>query len=133
MEVIDREYVRKPDKEKLYEAAMKGMVESLDAYSSYIPNESLKPFQAVFDQEFGGLGVSLEGPPRRDRLTIVSALFNSPAYKAGVKPGDVILEIDGVNSVKSKVEDVSQKLRGKEGTSVTLKIERGGESRIRGK
>ncbi len=127
MEIIDREYVRKPDKEKLYEAAMKGMIESLDPYSSYIPSESLKPFQAVFDQEFGGLGVSLDGPPRRDRLTIVSALFNSPAYKAGLKPGDVILEIDGVDSEKSQVETVSQKLRGKGGTSVSLKIEREGE------
>ena len=128
MEIIDREYVRKPDKEKLYEAAMKGMIESLDPYSSYIPSESLKPFQAVFDQEFGGLGVSLDGPPRRERLTIVSALFNSPAYKAGLKPGDVILEIDGMDSEKSQVEAVSQRLRGKEGTSVSLKIERVGES-----
>jgi len=128
MDIIDREYVKKPNKEKLYEAAMKGMIESLDPYSGYIPSESLKPFQAVFDQEFGGLGVSLEGPPRREKLTIVSALFNSPAYKAGIKPGDVILEIDGVTSVKSEVEAVSQKLRGKEGTSITLKIERLGET-----
>jgi len=131
MDIIDREYVKKPSKEKLYEAAMKGMIESLDSYSSYIPSESLKPFQAVFDQEFGGLGVSLEGPPRREKLTIVSALFNSPAYKAGIKPGDVILEIDSLDSEKSEVDSVSEKLRGKEGTSVTLKIKRAGESEPR--
>ena len=124
MEIIDQEYVKKPDKEKLYQAAMKGMIDSLDPYSSYIPIESLKPFQAVFDQEFGGLGVSLDGRPRRERLTIVATLFDSPAYKAGVKPGDVILEIDGVESAKSEVETVSKKLRGREGTSVSLTIER---------
>ncbi len=124
MEIIDQEYVKKPDKEKLYQAAMKGMIDSLDPYSSYIPIESLKPFQAVFEQEFGGLGVSLDGRPRRERLTIVATLFDSPAYKAGVKPGDVILEIDGVDSAKSEVENVSKKLRGKEGTSVTLTVER---------
>lgn len=124
MEIIDQEYVKKPDREKLYQAAMKGMIDSLDPYSSYIPIESLKPFQAVFEQEFGGLGVSLDGRPRRERLTVVATLFDSPAYKAGVKPGDVILEIDGLEAAKSEVETVSKKLRGREGTSVTLTIER---------
>ena len=124
MEIIDREYVEKPDKDKLYQAAMKGMIDSLDPYSSYIPAESLKQFQAVFEQEFGGLGISLDGLPRRERLTIIATLFDSPAFRAGVKPGDVILQIDGVDSAKSEVEEVSKKLRGKEGTSVTLTLER---------
>lgn len=127
MQLIEQEYVEKPDKEKLYQAAMKGMIESLDPYSSYIPIDSLKPFQAVFEQEFGGLGVSLDGRPRRERLTIVATLFDSPAYRAGVKPGDVLLEIDGAASANSEVESVSKKLRGKEGTPVTLTIERANE------
>jgi carboxyl-terminal processing protease len=124
MDIIEHEYVDKPDKEKLYQAAMKGMIDSLDPYSGYIPVESLKPFQAVFEQEFGGLGVSLDGPKRRDRLTIVATLFDSPAYRAGIKPGDVILKINGEDSATAEVEDVSKKLRGREGTSVTLTIER---------
>ena len=127
MQIIEQEYVEKPDKEKLYQAAMKGMIDSLDPYSSYIPIESLKPFQALFEQEFGGLGVSLDGRPRRERLTIVATLFDSPAYRAGVKPGDVILEIDGAASAILEVETVSKKLRGKEGTPVTLTIERANE------
>lgn len=124
MEIIDREYVEKPDKDKLYQAAMKGMIDSLDPYSSYIPVESLKQFHAVFEQEFGGLGISLAGRPRRERLTIIATLFDSPAFRAGVKPGDVILKIDGDEAAKSGVEAVSNKLRGKEGTAVTLTIER---------
>ncbi len=128
MEIIDQEYVRKPDKAKLYQAAMKGMIDSLDPYSSYIPIESLKPFQAVFEQEFGGLGVSIDGPPRRDRLTIVATLFDSPAYRAGVKPGDVILRIDDSDCEKLPVESVSKRLRGKEGSAVTLTIERANEA-----
>jgi carboxyl-terminal processing protease len=124
MDIIDQEYVEKPDREKLYQAAMKGMIDSLDPYSGYIPIDSLKPFQAILDQEFGGLGVSLDGPTRRDRLTVVSTLFNSPAYLAGIQPGDVILKIDGVDSANSTVEDVSKKLRGRAGTSVTLTLER---------
>ena len=70
MEIIDREYVEKPDKDKLYQAAMKGMIDSLDPYSSYIPVQSLKQFQAVFEQEFGGLGISLDGRPRRRHLCL---------------------------------------------------------------
>jgi carboxyl-terminal processing protease len=128
MEIIDQEYVRKPDRTKLYQAAMKGMIDSLDPYSSYIPIESLKPFQAVFEQEFGGLGVSIDGPPRRDRLTIVATLFDSPAYRAGVKPGDVVLEIDGVECANSELESISKKLRGKEGSAVVLSVLRPGIS-----
>jgi len=127
MEIIDQEYVEKPNKEKLYQAAMKGMIDSLDPYSGYIPIESFKPFQAIFDQEFGGLGVSIDGPPRRERLTVVATLFDSPAYRAGIKPGDVILEVDGVGCANEKVETASKKLRGKEGSAATLTIERANE------
>lgn len=126
MDIIDQEYVDKPDREKLYQAAMKGMIDSLDPYSSYISIDSLKPFQQVFDQEFGGLGVSLEGARRRGRLTVVHTLFDSPAYKAGIKPGDMILKIDGEDSSNSEVEDVTKRLRGKEGTKVRLTLERAG-------
>ena len=129
MEIIDQEYVEKPDRDKLYQAAMKGMIDSLDPYSGYIPIDSLKPFQAVLDQEFGGLGVSLDGPKRRERLTVVATIFDSPAYRAGIKPGDVILKIDGVDSAHSEVEVVSKKLRGREGTSVTLTLERSNETK----
>jgi carboxyl-terminal processing protease len=126
MDIIEQEYIEKPSREKLYQAAMKGMIDSLDPYSAYIPVESLKPFQAVFDQEFGGLGVSLDGPPRRERLTVVATVFDSPAYRAGILPGDVILKIDDFDSEKEEVENVSTRMRGREGTEVTLTIERAG-------
>lgn len=126
MDIIEQEYIEKPSRDKLYQAAMKGMIDSLDPYSSYIPVESLKPFQAIFDQEFGGLGVSLDGPPRRERLMVVATVFDSPAYRAGILPGDVILKIDDFDSEKEEVENVSTRMRGREGTEVTLTIERVG-------
>ncbi|MEQ1829219.1 MAG: S41 family peptidase [Pirellula sp.] len=126
MDIIDQEYVDKPDRDKLYQAAMKGMIDSLDPYSSYISIDSLKPFQQVFDQEFGGLGVSLEGQKRRERLTVVHTIFDSPAYKAGIQPGDVILTIDGVDSVAMQIDEVTKRLRGREGSTVTLTLERAG-------
>lgn len=128
MDVIEQQYVDPADPQALYNAAMSGMLASLDPYSSYIPPESLQPFQAILEQEFGGLGVSLDGPPRRDRLTIVSTLYDSPAYRAGVKPGDIILEVDGFPVAELPFAEASQRLRGKEGTTARLKLERLGES-----
>lgn len=127
MDIIEQEYVEKPDREKLYQAAMKGMIDSLDPYSGYIPAESLKPFQAIFDQEFGGLGISLDGPPRRDRLVVVATLYDSPAFRAGIKPGDVILKVGDNETESSTVENASKYLRGPEGTEVQLTLERSSE------
>lgn len=126
MDLIDQQYIEEPDQQALYEAAMTGLFSSLDPYSAYIPRESLKPFQAVLEQQFGGLGIRIEGPPMKERLTIVSTLFDSPAYRAGVKPGDIILEVDGVEVSDREPSQVTDLLRGKEGTVALLKLERSG-------
>jgi carboxyl-terminal processing protease len=128
MAIIDAAHVEPKDSQKLYEAAMTGMMKSLDPHSSYIAAQRLPTFQSVFEQHFGGLGVSLDGPPRRPRLTVLTTLFNSPAFKAGLRPGDVIASVDGQVVDGWTVDKVSDKLRGKVGTSVTLTIDRNGES-----
>ncbi|MEI8211873.1 MAG: S41 family peptidase [Planctomycetota bacterium] len=127
MSIIDQEYVEPADSKRLYEAAMAGMMRSLDPHSSYIAAQKLPSFQSVFEQQFGGLGVSLDGPPRRPQLTVMTTLFNSPAFKAGLRPGDIIARVDGEDVMTWPVEKVSDILRGKEGTSVQLKIDRQGE------
>jgi carboxyl-terminal processing protease len=128
MDLIEHQYVDQSKAEDLYNAAMKGMVDSLDPYSGYVPPSSIVSFRSVLEQEFGGLGVSLDGPPRRDRFTVVSALFDSPAYRAGVKPGDVILEVDGQKVDGIEFEQLTSKLRGKEGTKVQLLLKRGDDA-----
>lgn len=127
MDLIDSQYVDESNPEELYNAAMKGMIDSLDPYSGFVPPSSLMSFRSVLEQEFGGLGVSLDGPPRRDRFTVVSALFDSPAYKVGIKPGDVILEIDGESVEGYEFDNLTKRLRGKQGTKVKLLLERQGE------
>jgi len=126
MDIIEQVYVEPADPKALYRSAMNGMMKSLDLHSSYIAADSLQSFQSYFEQQFGGLGVSLDGPPRRPHLTVVTTLFNSPAFRAGLLPGDVITKIDDEHVRTSMVDQVSNKLRGKEGTSVTLEIDRAG-------
>jgi carboxyl-terminal processing protease len=124
MDLIEQQYVDEASQQDLYRSAMKGMINSLDPYSGYISQESLQPFQSMLEQEFGGLGVSLDGQPRRDRLTVVHVLYDSPAFRAGIKQGDIILEVDGIQTDKMTYSEVVKLLRGKEGTKVSLKLER---------
>ncbi len=125
MDLIDQQYVSESKQNELYQAAMRGMIDSLDPYSGYISQDSLKPFQSMLEQEFGGLGISLDGPPRRDNLMIISTLYDSPAFRAGLKPGDIILQVDGVEVAKKPFQESSQLLRGKVGTVAKLLIQRG--------
>ena len=97
MNIVDQVYVEPTDSKKLYQAAMNGMLKSLDANTSYIAQEQLPSFESIFEQEFGGLGLALDGPPTRPELTVVSTIFNSPAFRAGLRPGDVLARIDGTS------------------------------------
>jgi carboxyl-terminal processing protease len=127
MDLIEQVYVEKTDRQKLYQAAMTGMVESLDRYSSYIPPDDFTQFQDIITQEFGGLGIIIDGPPQTEKLVIVTPLFGTPAYEAGLEPGDVIVSIDGKTTQGMEISQVSQLLRGPEGSSVKLEIAREGQ------
>ncbi len=127
MNIIDQVYVDQTDTKKLYQAAMNGMLRSLDTNTSYISQEQLPSFESIFDQEFGGLGIALDGPPRRPELTVASTIFNSPAFRAGIRPGDVIARIDGEDVRNWTTQAVAPKLRGREGTSVRLNLVRDGQ------
>ena len=127
MDLIDQVYVEKTDREKLYQAAMTGMVESLDRYSSYIPPEEFTQFQNIITQEFGGLGIIIDGPPQSEKLVIVTPLYGTPAYDAGLEPGDAIVSIDSKTTAGLDISAVSQMLRGPEGSAVRLEIEREGQ------
>lgn len=124
MQLISRAYVEPVDQRQLFDSAMSGMLSDLDPYSSYIPPIEYQPFQDLLKQQFEGLGVSLEGPPAVERLTVVTPLAGSPAYKAGVEPGDIIMSIDGASTEGMTVQDASKLLRGPEGTTVRLKLQR---------
>ena len=127
MDVIEHSYVESVDRHALYRAAMKGMINSLDAYSGYIAPEEFTSFQSQLNQEFGGLGIAIERRSETDRLQIFSVLFDSPAFKAGVLAGDVIEKIDEHSAIGMLTAEATRLLRGSPGTEVTLTILRESE------
>lgn len=124
MDIIEQNYVEKVDRHQLYQAAMKGMLDSLDTYSDYIPPNEFHSFQSVLNQEFGGLGIVIGRNPESDRLQIFKVLYDTPAFKAGVLAGDIIEKIDDHATNGMVNDDATRYLRGAPGTVVTLTIQR---------
>lgn len=114
-------YVEKPDEDKMIQAAARAMVASLeDPYTVYFSPEEREQFDKQVRGSFSGIGAEIDLHESRPR--IVSPLEESPAWKAGVLAGDIILEIDGESSLDLKLTDVIGKLTGQEGTDVKIKV-----------
>lgn len=122
MEIIEDHYVEEVDSRELFENAMRGMVSSLDEYSDYIGPEFFDRFQQSIDQEFVGIGIVVEGPPETELLRVVSPVYDSPAYRAGMRAGDVILEIDGVPTHGMLLTQAVKMIKGQPKTTVKVKI-----------
>ena len=127
IETINNNYVEPVDSRELFENAMRGMIGELDQYSSYIAPESYLRFQESLDQEFGGIGILVEGPPQSEQLTVVSPLVGSPAYEAGVQAGDIILQIGDTDTTNMTLEEAVPLMRGVEGSAVELVVKHLGE------
>jgi carboxyl-terminal processing protease len=118
------------DEQALLYGAAEGMVASLGdtGHSSFLEPDRAKAYRAALNGELIGLGISIE---YRDREPVVVApVKNSPAEQAGVRSGDIIVEIDGVPTLGMSDAEVSDHLRGEEGTTVTLTIDRASESKL---
>lgn len=126
-EQIDRNYVKPVDRRELMEAAMRGMVLKLDPYSSYIDTTELKQFNESVEQEFGGIGIQVTVEPRTHRLMVMVPIPGTPAYKAGLRAGDHIIEIDDKPTADfvegREMESAVKLMRGNPGDVVKLKIQ----------
>lgn len=123
LSLIKKNYVDEitDDKELVY-GAIKGMLNSLDPHSSFMPPEAFKEMQIDTKGEFGGLGIQIA--IKDDMLTVIAPIEDTPAYKAGVKAGDKIIKINGESTKGMSLHDAVSKLRGPKGTSVTITIVR---------
>lgn len=128
MNLVVEHYVDDVDDRQLFEGAMVGMIDKLDSNSKYTPPEDLPRFQEAIDQEFPGIGIIVELDEKAKRLKIKSPIPKLPAFQAGLRAGDIILEIDEHDTEGKSLEDCTKLIRGEEGTKVKLLVERKGES-----
>jgi carboxyl-terminal processing protease len=118
-------YVEKVDRGKLVEGAIQGMLSVLkDPYSVYMNKDTAKQFTQALDSSFEGIGA--EVGMNDGKIVIVSPFKNSPAEKAGLKPNDQILKVDGTSVEGFDLNKATIKIRGKKGTMVQLEIARQG-------
>jgi carboxyl-terminal processing protease len=122
-EKIRSDYVEKPDEQKLVEAAINGMLGSLDPHSSYMDAKSFRDMQVQTRGEFGGLGI--EVTQEDGLIKVVTPIDDTPASRAGILSGDIISAIDGENVQGLSLNQAVDKMRGAPDTSVTLRILRG--------
>jgi len=114
-------------KEDMIYGAVKGMVESLDdPYSQFLPPDLYRDMMDDTSGKFGGLGIEIgmTGDDAKDQLTIMSVFEGNPAYEAGMKPGDYIMEIDGESATNITLYGAKRKLRGEPGTKIGLTVVR---------
>lgn len=118
--------VEKTTERNLIQNALKGMVEQLDPHTMYMPAKAFAQMTSDTQGRFGGVGIIVSD--ERGKLLVVSPIEDTPAFRAGVKTGDQILEIDDIPIAKLKSADPSERMRGQPGSTMSLTIQRAGEA-----
>ena len=113
-------YVEEVDTKKLITGAIKGMLRELDPHTSYMPPDVYKDFESETAGEFGGIGIEIS--IQNGVLTIISPIEDTPAWKAGIKPGDKVVAIDGKSTKGYSLVEASSALKGKNGDKIVLSI-----------
>jgi carboxyl-terminal processing protease len=126
LERVEREYVEPVDDHQLLQAAIRGMVSSLDPYSAYLDGDEYDDIKISSSGQYSGLGIEVS--MEDGQVVVVAPLDGSPAATAGIRSGDVIATIDGVPVNTTALTDTIGRMRGEEGTSVKIGILREGST-----
>ncbi len=121
---IQKDYVEETKSKDLIYGAIKGMLETLDPHSAFMPPNMYKEMQEETKGRFEGLGIEIT--IKEGVLTVVSPIEETPAYKAGILAGDQIIKIDGESTKNFTLMDSVKRLRGPRGSKVTITIMREG-------
>ncbi len=121
---VGTNYVEPVEEKELQTSAINGMLKSLDPYTMYVPADKQDEFNDALDGNFKGVGVRLD-QNQAGEIVVVTPIDDSPAWKAGVVPGDVIVKVNGESIVGMRIDDVTPKVKGPSGTQVTLTLKRG--------
>ncbi|MCA9421499.1 MAG: S41 family peptidase [Nitrospira sp.] len=121
---VKKHYVEETQTKDLVQGALRGMLAGLDPHSSFMTPDMFKEMQVETKGEFGGLGIQIG--IKNNRLTVISPIEDTPAFEAGIQPGDTIIKVDDKPTKDLTLMEAVQHMRGARGTSVELTIEREG-------
>ena len=120
LNVIESQYVDDVNTTDLVDKALKGLMTNLDAHSTFMDTKSYKDLSVQTKGEFGGLGISIG--MKEGALTVIAPIDGTPAFRAGVKSGDIILKINDEATIGMNIDDSVKLMRGKPKTSLVLTI-----------
>jgi len=124
---IKQGYVEPVEDKKLITHAISGMLSNLDPHSAYLDAEAFKELQVGTQGEFGGLGIEVGSED--GYVKVISPIEDTPAFRAGIKAGDLIIKLDDTSVKGMSLNDAVKKMRGKPKTSIVLTIARKGEAK----
>lgn len=124
LNLVQQYYVEDVDLKKLIYGGIKGMMRELDPHTNFLPPDIFKEFESETSGEFGGLGIEIT--VQNGVLTVISPIEDTPAWKAGIKAGDKVVEIEGESTKGMSLAEAAQKMKGKAGAKIKLGIFREG-------
>jgi carboxyl-terminal processing protease len=127
LELIEQNYVDDVNSSVLVNKALKGLLSNLDAHSAFMDEKAFKDLNIQTKGEFGGLGIVVG--MRNGALTVIAPIDDTPAARAGIKAGDIILKIDDKSTLGMTIDEAVNLMRGKPKTKITLTLVRKGESK----
>jgi carboxyl-terminal processing protease len=125
LEQVRQNYVDAPGDKELIEAALTGMLSSLDPHSAYLPPKGFEDMQVQTKGEFGGLGI--EVTMEKGLVKVIAPIDDTPAQRAGMRPNDLISHLDGDAIMGLTLADAVERMRGEKGKPITLTVLREGE------
>ncbi|MDX1507998.1 MAG: S41 family peptidase [Woeseiaceae bacterium] len=126
MERVKRDYVEPIDDAELLEAAIRGMVQDLDAHSQYLDAEEYRDIRISTTGSYTGVGI--EVTQADGNITVIAPFAGSPAARSGIRSGDIIIAVDGVPVDSDKPSETIKRLRGRPGSSVSITVLRDGDA-----
>ncbi len=127
--IIDDKFLGEIDEKKVLNETIRGYIKGLDdPYTEYMTKEEMDEFSADVMGNFTGIGIYLTQDLEKDVIVVISPIKDTPAYKAGILPGDIITKVDGVSYTGEQLTEATNKIKGEVNSKVKLEVLRGNET-----